>query len=133
MKNCEYPKYLKHLQTLNKDDFLAEGRKLRSADRTLEMITSKLYWWIFVTVTSGVVGGLLQFMNRAIEFFGPKFEISTIYTIVLTVLIGYLIIAIGFFMILWHAYNSVIEKHIFYDDYCENMKNQMVIDKEKHG
>ena len=122
MKNCEYPKYLKHLQTLNKDDLLAEGRKLRSADRTLEMITSKLYWC-----------GLLQFMNRAIEFFGPKFEISTIYTIVLTVLIGYLIIAIGFFMILWHAYNSIIEKHIFYDDYCENMKNQMVIDKEKHG
>lgn len=129
MKDYGYQKYLEHLRTLNDNDLLIEGRKIRSADRTLEMITSKLYWWVFVTVTSGIVGGLLQFMNRAIEFF----EISTIFTIVLTILIGHLIIAVGIFFILWHAYNSVIEKHIIYDDYCANMKNQININMEKHG
>jgi hypothetical protein len=129
MKDYGYQKYLEHLRTLNDNDLLTEGRKIRSADRTLEMITSKLYWWVFVTVTSGIVGGLLQFMNRAIEFF----EISTIFTIVLTILIGHLIIAVGIFFILWHAYNSVIEKHIIYDDYCANMKNQININMEKHG
>ena len=129
MKDYGYQKYLEHLRTLNDNDLLTEGRKIRSADRTLEMITSKLYWWVFVTVTSGIVGGLLQFMNRSIEFF----EISTIFTIVLTILIGHLIIAVGIFFILWHAYNSVIEKHIIYDDYCANMKNQININMEKHG
>ncbi|MBS5328975.1 MAG: hypothetical protein KHX99_07310 [Atopobium sp.] len=129
MKDYGYLKYLEHLRTLNDDDLLTEGRKIRSADRTLEMIASKLYWWVFVTLTSGIVGGLLQFMNRAVEFF----EISTICTIVLTILLGYLIIAVGVFFILWDAYNSVIEKHIIYDDYCENKKTQMDVNEEKHG
>jgi hypothetical protein len=129
MKDYGYLKYLEHLRTLNNNDLLTEGRKIRSADRTLEMITSKLYWWVFITVTSNIVGGLLQFTNRAIEYF----EISTICTIVLTILLGYLIIAVGIFFIFWHVYNSVIEKHIIYDDFCENIKNQMDVNKEKHG
>lgn len=133
MKDCEYLNYLKHLQTLNDSDLRTEGRRIRSEDRRLEMITSKLYWWIFVTITSGILGGLLQFMNRAIDFFGPKIEISTIYTIAFSIIIGHLIIFVGFFIILWQAYNSVIEKHIIYDDYCENMKNHMNTNKEKHG
>lgn len=44
MKDYGYLKYLEHLRTLNDDDLLTEGRKIRSADRTLEMIASKLYW-----------------------------------------------------------------------------------------
>ena len=116
--------YREHLKKLDENALIEEGRKVRSIERTLEVITTKVYWWVFVTLTTGIVGGLLQFMNQVISTAGNQFDASNIYTIVLNILFGYLIIIVGFYALLWHAYNASIEKRITYESYYNNSKEE---------